>query len=31
VAFTLNVYSHCTPALAQDATEKIAALVANAE
>jgi integrase len=31
VAFTLDVYSHCVPALAQDAAEKIAALVANAE
>jgi integrase len=28
VAFTLDVYSHCTPALAQDAAEKIATLVA---
>lgn len=31
VAFTLDVYSHCVPALAQDAAEKIAALVSAAE
>jgi len=31
VSFTLDTYSHCVPALAQDAAEKIAALVANAE
>ena len=30
VAFTLDVYSHCIPALAQDAAEKIAALVSAA-
>jgi integrase len=30
VAFTLDVYSHCVPALAQDAAEKIAALVSAA-
>ncbi len=30
VSFTLDVYSHCIPALAQDAADKIAALVANA-
>jgi len=31
VSFTLDVYSHCIPALAQDAADKIAALVANAD
>ena len=31
VAFTLDVYSHCIPALAQDAAEKIAALVSAAQ
>jgi integrase len=31
VAFTLDVYSHCQPALAQDAAEKIAALVSAAQ
>jgi integrase len=30
VAFTLDVYSHCIPALAQDAADKIAALVSLA-
>ena len=30
VSFTLDVYSHCIPALSQDAAEKIAALVAAA-
>jgi len=30
VSFTLDVYSHCVPALAQDAADKIAALVASA-
>jgi len=31
VAFTLDTYSHYVPALAQDAADKIAALVANAD
>jgi integrase len=30
VAFTLDVYSHCVPALSQDAAERIAALVSAA-
>ncbi len=31
VAFTLDVYSHCIPALAQDAADRVAALVFAAE
>lgn len=31
VAFTLDVYSHCVPALAQDAADKVAALVFAAD
>lgn len=31
VSFTLDVYSHCIPALAQDAADKIARLVASAD
>ena len=31
VAFTLDIYSHCVPALAQDAAERIATLVSAAE
>jgi|WetSurMetagenome_2_1015567.scaffolds.fasta_scaffold05447_1 integrase len=31
VSFTLDVYSHCIPALAQDAADKIAELVAAAD
>ncbi len=30
VAFTLDVYSHCVPALGREAAEKIAALVSAA-